>query len=48
MPGIAGIISPKPAGECRRLVEAMIGSMKHKPFDAGGTVSIREMGIYKG
>jgi hypothetical protein len=48
MPGIAGIISPKPARERRRLVEAMIGSMKHEPFYTGGTFSIREMGIYKG
>ena len=48
MPGIAGIISPKPAAECRRLVEAMIGSMQHEQFYSLGTDATPKLGIYAG
>ena len=48
MPGIAGIISHRSPNECQRLVDAMIGSMKHEPFYASGTCFVPEIGVYGG
>ena len=48
MPGIVGIISQKPADDCRRLVKSMLSSMEHELFYDSATYSVREMGIYAG
>jgi asparagine synthase (glutamine-hydrolysing) len=48
MPGIAGIIGPKPAGECERAVTSMIAAMRHEPFYESGTYLAPEMGVYAG
>jgi asparagine synthase (glutamine-hydrolysing) len=48
MPGIVGIISSRPAGECQSLVRAMIGSMEHERFYTSGTYFVPELGIYAG
>ncbi|MCL4785709.1 MAG: hypothetical protein KJ070_02785 [Verrucomicrobia bacterium] len=48
MPGIAGIISARPAEECRRLVSVMVETMRHEPFYVSGTHESPEMGIYAG
>lgn len=48
MPGIAGIVSRRPAEECQRLVDAMIKSMKYEPFYASGTCFAPEIGVYGG
>ncbi|MCL7419432.1 MAG: hypothetical protein M8364_00810 [Methylobacter sp.] len=48
MPGIAGIVSRRPADECQRLVEAMVKSMKYEPFYASGTCFAPEIGVYGG
>ena len=32
MPGIVGMISPRPTEECQRLVKAMVSSMEHEQF----------------
>jgi asparagine synthase (glutamine-hydrolysing) len=48
MPGIAGIISRRPARECEQRVKAMIASMKHEAFYKTGTYSVPQLGIYGG
>jgi asparagine synthase (glutamine-hydrolysing) len=48
MPGIAGIISHRPAAECESLVRTMVASMKHEPFYVSGMHSVPEMGVYAG
>ena len=48
MPGIAGVISPRPAGQCQRLVERMITSMLHEPSYVCGTHSVAQLQIYGG
>lgn len=48
MPGIVGIISQKPAGECASLIGAMVASMRHEPFYVSGTYQVPDMGIYAG
>jgi len=48
MPGIVGIISDRPVGECESLVKAMVASMQHEDFYMSGTYFVEEMGIYAG
>jgi asparagine synthase (glutamine-hydrolysing) len=48
MPGIAGIISQRPAEECQRLVRAMVASMMHEHFYISGAYSVPESGVYAG
>lgn len=48
MPGIAGIISRRPADECLRLVKAMVKSMKYERFYESGTYFASEIGVYGG
>lgn len=48
MPGIAGIISRKPAAECTRAVAAMTAIMRHESFHASGTFSAPELGVFAG
>jgi asparagine synthase (glutamine-hydrolysing) len=48
MPGITGLISRKPADECRRLVGEMTASMCRQPFYESGTRECPELGIYGG
>jgi len=48
MPGIVGIISPKPPEECERLVNSMLATMRHERFYAAGVHVASEMGIYAG
>src|SRR6266403_1616774 len=48
MPGIAGMISTRPADECGSLVKSMVASMEHEPFYTSGTYAVPEMGVYGG
>ena len=48
MPGIAGIVSRRPADECEQLVAAMVGSMAHERFYESGTCFVPELGVYAG
>lgn len=48
MPGIAGIVSQRPANECESLVSCMVTSMKHERFDTSGMYAAPDMGIYGG
>jgi asparagine synthase (glutamine-hydrolysing) len=48
MPGIAGIISQRPAEECQRLVKAMVTSMEHERFYASVLYAAPELGVYSG
>jgi asparagine synthase (glutamine-hydrolysing) len=48
MPGIAGIVSRKPARECESVVDNMVASLLHEPFYAAGTHSVPELGVYAG
>ena len=48
MPGIVGIITPRPPEECQRLVKSMASSMEQECFYDSGTYSVPEMGIYAG
>ncbi len=48
MPGIAGIISLKPAAETGRLVKAMLGIMRHESFYLTGDFSAPEIGVSAG
>src|ERR1017187_6555916 len=48
MPGIVGVISRRPAGECQSLVKAMVASMEHELFYVSGIHAAPEMGIYGG
>ena len=48
MPGIVGIVSERPSGECESLVRSMASSMVHESFYESGMYSVPEMGIYAG
>jgi asparagine synthase (glutamine-hydrolysing) len=48
MPGIAGMISQRPADKCLSHVKAMVGSMEHERFYTSGIHSVPEMGVYSG
>jgi asparagine synthase (glutamine-hydrolysing) len=48
MPGIVGIVSQRPADECKSLVSCMVTSMKHERFDTSGMYAAPDMGIYGG
>lgn len=48
MPGIAGLISSRPAEECNRLAKQMVGSMLHEKFYTSGTYSVPHLGFYGG
>jgi asparagine synthase (glutamine-hydrolysing) len=48
MPGIAGIISDKPAGECRRLALEMVSTLRREPFYDSGIGECGELGVYGG
>jgi asparagine synthase (glutamine-hydrolysing) len=48
MPGIAGIISRKPAAESARLVKTMVASMRHESFYATGNFAAPELGVCAG
>lgn len=48
MPGIAGIISNRPANECQRLVQSMIDCMHYESFYGSGTCFVPEIGVYGG
>ncbi|MGH7950544.1 MAG: asparagine synthase-related protein [Limisphaerales bacterium] len=48
MPGIAGIISQKPAAECSARLRRMLEAMCHETFYLSGTHCVPEMGIYAG
>ncbi len=48
MPGIAGIISRKPAAECERAVKAMIATMRHENFHTVGTFADPASGAHAG
>ncbi len=48
MPGIAGILSTRPAHECTALVSTMVRAMLHEPFCTAGTYAVPEMGLFAG
>jgi asparagine synthase (glutamine-hydrolysing) len=48
MPGIAGIISRKPATENARLVKTMIATMRHESFYVAGDFIASELGVCAG
>jgi asparagine synthase (glutamine-hydrolysing) len=48
MPGIAGIISRKPAAENARLVKTMVAAMRHESFYATGNFAAPELGLCAG
>lgn len=48
MPGIAGIISQKPAPECESLVKTMVASMENERFYVSGTYAVPGMAVYGG
>ena len=48
MPGILGIIGPRPPEQCQRLVRAMMTPMLHEPGYASGSYSVPELQIYCG
>jgi asparagine synthase (glutamine-hydrolysing) len=48
MPGIAGIISQKPAAESAHLVQTMIATMWHESFYVAGTFVVPELGVAAG
>jgi asparagine synthase (glutamine-hydrolysing) len=48
MPGIAGIISLRPADHCQRLVESMVASMKHERFYTSGMYAAPNIGVFGG
>jgi len=48
MPGIAGIISPRPVVESARLVQAMVATMRHEDFHVTGTFAVPELGLAAG
>src|SRR5438552_2101400 len=48
MPGLVGIISQRPAGECESLVKFMVASMEHESFYVSGTYFVPQMGLYAG
>ncbi|MFP5235170.1 MAG: asparagine synthase-related protein [Acidobacteriota bacterium] len=48
MPGIAGIISPKPRKIAAQLVQRMVASMLHEPFYVSGHWCDEDLGLYLG
>jgi asparagine synthase (glutamine-hydrolysing) len=48
MPGIVGLISPRPPDECRRLVERMLDSMRHENYYTSGSYSEPNLGVFAG
>src|SRR5438876_8660783 len=48
MPGIAGMISKRPADECGSLVKSMVASMEHEPFYTSGIYAVPDIGVYAG
>jgi asparagine synthase (glutamine-hydrolysing) len=48
MPGIAGMISRRPAEQCESRLRAMVGTMEHENFYTSGMHLIPAMGIYGG
>jgi asparagine synthase (glutamine-hydrolysing) len=48
MPGIAGIISHRPAETRKRVVAAMVRSMQHEPSYTSGNYFVSELGVYTG
>ncbi|HEX4349006.1 MAG TPA: hypothetical protein VH251_01395, partial [Verrucomicrobiae bacterium] len=48
MPGIAGVISRRPAAENMRIVKTMIASLRHENFYVSGDFSEPKLGVYAG
>jgi len=48
MPGIAGIISRKPAAENHRLAETMVAAMRHEAFYVTGVLAVPELEVAAG
>ncbi len=48
MPGIAGIISRKPAAENLRLAETMVAAMRHEAFYVTGALAVPELKVAAG
>src|SRR5215469_9946943 len=48
MPGILGIISPRPAAECNARLQFMLDTMRHENFYKAAALSFPEIGIYAG
>ena len=48
MPGIVGIISPKPAAESARLVNTMVAALRHEPSYRAGTFAAPDLGVCAG
>lgn len=48
MPGLVGVISQNPSGECQELVRSMIKCLKYEEFYVSGSCFIPKMGIYAG
>jgi asparagine synthase (glutamine-hydrolysing) len=48
MPGIAGVISRRPAEACVHLVDQMIASMMHERLYVSGTYAAPELGVFGG
>lgn len=48
MPGIAGIIGRMPPADMRRLVRAMLDSMKHEPFYETSVCATEDLGVCAG
>jgi asparagine synthase (glutamine-hydrolysing) len=48
VPGLAGIIGSKPSSEGKRIVAAMLATMRHEPFYESGTCSADEVGVHVG
>jgi asparagine synthase (glutamine-hydrolysing) len=48
MPGLAGLVSRKPANEARRLVTRMSASMQHEDFHIAGAYAAEDIGVFVG
>lgn len=48
MPGIVGIVSVRPAGQCESTVRTMLATMQHEQFYKSGTYSAPDLGVYAG
>jgi len=48
MPGLAGIITSKPAEKARRELARMLEAMRHEPFYRSGTWTDDSLGVYVG
>jgi asparagine synthase (glutamine-hydrolysing) len=48
MPGIAGLVSARPAEDCVPLVERMLASMHHESFYTSGTYSAPDLNVFAG